>query len=159
MIPWQAKAVLAIVLLGLAGWAGYEFAWNAQEVKYQKREAETLEANLAATRAQADFYEKQRLGYETARAEMLTTIREQHEKIETLRTSVNTGRQRLLIRAVCPGTPETTAGAGGTTATGAELAADARPAYFNLRAGIIDLQARAEFMRAGWLACIGQPTK
>ena len=115
---------------GQAKWSEREAAWSAATATavMQAREREQVLADAIAI----------------IDAENTTERTKAHAENDRLRAAVDAGAQRLHVRATCPAAdvPATTSGAGVDHGAGAELAADARPDYFALRAGLIDVERR-----------------
>jgi hypothetical protein len=123
--------------------AGFLFAWKWQEVRYLKRESEIQQQAANDLKVEREKSDRERALIEMARAKLIIESRDKQNEIDRLSADVDAARVRLriLVKQV----PEfARCDAGGTEPAAAELAADARQAYFDLRRGIVETETWAK---------------
>ena len=132
-------------------------SWTA---KWEKQARELAEAHTKTT----DEYRERERVLQDAIAIMdkdyTAKLKEATDENSRLRSAVDAGAQRLLVRARCPaapGVPQAADRPGVDHGAGAELAADARPDYFALREGLIRVDKKLAACQAA-LASERQPT-
>lgn len=129
---------LGLALLGAAGL--YVWGLHAKVGLAQHKEAEAVAlakgyaAALEAERAQAKQLDADRKNY-------LDKLEAATNENNTLRNDVDAIRKRLSVRATCSNLPGASTDAPGAAPT-VELDPAARQDYFNLRRGIVELEAR-----------------
>ncbi|WP_409302015.1 lysis system i-spanin subunit Rz [Pseudomonas sp. KCJK8993] len=111
------------------------FAFN---LVLQQRDNARSERDLAQYETQGLREAARITGERLAKATALDTQHTQElnhawQRNQDLQRAVDGGDQRLHVNATCPAMPDRSGGAGVADAVAAELAADARPAYFALR--------------------------
>lgn len=140
--PWLRYAVVVLIVAGSA-WTARGWLAEAENTRQQAAYSEErlAAANAASSALQAMLKERDEADarFAAAETEQYRRLRDAEKENERLRADVDTGRQRLRVRAVCSGgdgVPEastvTSVGHGAT----AELDPAARQDYFALRAGI-----------------------
>ncbi|WP_341914527.1 lysis system i-spanin subunit Rz [Ferrovibrio terrae] len=143
LIPFLAKYWKPLACLLLA--AGIFFAgWKAQGWRYEARLA-AMDAAQADAHAEAQKLALRRLVAEQARYADIDNAKtkeltDARTEVDRLRNDVAAGRRRLqyATRPADHCQPGAAAAAGLDHARPAELTADARQAYFDLRAGIAE---------------------
>ena len=139
---WRLFAIAAaVVVVFLAGWNVNGWRWE------NKVSAMQLAWSTAATEASEAARDKeQQLAAQVAELDARYTAERKirDEETNSLRAAVDAGARRLRIAATCPAdrVPATAAGPGVDTGAGAELTADARSAYFDLRSGLSRVEAK-----------------
>lgn len=131
-------AIIAGIILALGAW-GYIQTERLEDsraaLEAEKLVSKTLSSNLAAERKTAQEQAASREQY-------LSDLEKANVEINTLRAAADDGDKRLLINADCPKLPESGSNGARTETAHAELDQSARRAYFDLRRGIITLEAR-----------------
>lgn len=139
-------------LLGsaLAGWAGYEHGITTERTAAELRMANAIAKinEEAAAQLKSVNDEADRLRKAVTEIDLQRLKEKQQHEIETarLRGDVDAGNRRLSVRATCPGQPAASMSSPAGTAgvdehRQAELDPGARPDYYNLRTGIIELES------------------
>jgi len=125
------RLAVFLLLTGLLAWAAYDY--QRDQLVETRAELAGVTAELQAKREAARLAEEQlaaRDQLDTRHTQELT--RALTENLD-LRRAVDAGRQRLRIKAVCPGMPNATGATGLADGNTAELATNARSDYFTLR--------------------------
>lgn len=134
MNRWVVVAISALAALLFGGWLMHDRDRLADELKASRAEVVQLQADAefaAQTLAARDALDR-KFFQEMADAK--------HEN-ESLRAAVAAGTRRVLVRASCPTPVPTPAGATSLDDdSGAELVADARQDYFDLRDQIVETE-------------------
>jgi hypothetical protein len=132
-----------LILAALIFSFGFMVAWKWQEVAYLKRESEIQKQAVDDLKAEREKSDRERALIEMARAKLIADVRAKQDEIDRLSNDVDAARVRLriLVKQV-PGFAR--CDAGGTEPVAAELAADARQAYFDIRRGIVETEAWAK---------------
>lgn len=137
-MPSVILYLVALAFAATAGWQVNEWRWDAKwhpefaaATSTASEEARIKEQGWADAFARID-------------ADRTAERKKADAETEALRARVAAGAVRLRLAATCPaaGLPASAAGAGLGPATGAELAAGARPDYFALRTGLTRVEAK-----------------
>lgn len=131
---------------------GFALAYAGQNLRYgitiAETEKATAEAIAANAQAAAKQYQDLQIQTEQDRASYIKKIEAGENENKTLRSDIERGAKRLRINAKCPTMPGAVAGAGGNDNATAELDADARQAYFDLRTGITKTESLLAFCQS-----------
>ncbi|MFN3303161.1 MAG: lysis system i-spanin subunit Rz [Roseateles sp.] len=141
-------AVAAVALLAAfgAGWAVNGWRLTAS---HEAGERERLETEAESARLAERAREKKDGELHAVRAVAASNLEKAREANRLLRDRVDLGAVGLRVRADCSAAvPSAFAASGGGAGAGAELAADARPAYHALREGIVVTESRLKACQA-----------
>lgn len=141
-LPWRLIVYAALALaIFAAGWTVNGWRWEARWAEGETDLARSREKSLiSALEREHVLQDAFRLLDQQGTAD----LRKAEDENRRLRDAVAAGSVRLRVRAECPaaGLPQAAAAAGLDHGTGAELAADARPDYFALRAGLTRVEKK-----------------
>ena len=126
-----------VVLLGLGVFARIEFS----EISSLKKDNEKQSLLISFTQKQLADEQKKEAEEAVRRGDYEKKIEDNQHEIDTLRTNIDSGTQRLYIHAKCPSMPQAAPNAARAEAAKAELDTSARQDYYTLRAGIQKLEA------------------
>lgn len=131
---------------------GFGSAWYVQGLRWdtdvQQRDLSTAAAISANVEAVNQHLVESRAQTEQIRQEYLAYREGKEHETDSLMRDVAAGKRRLLVAAKCPTVPATGAVPGGTGEGTAELTADSRSAYFELRRGLDRQFAELQFCRS-----------
>lgn len=127
------RLLLFLVLAGLCVWRAFE--WVADQRDTARRERDSAVNERDGLREAARISGEMLAARDNLDQKHTQELSDANAQIEALRRGVDDGHQRLPVRAICkPAVPADTRPARVADATTPELAADARPDYFTLRA-------------------------
>jgi hypothetical protein len=134
-----AAAIIALVLGGL-------LRHKHDQLVAARFQLTTSQAIIRGQIEAAEKKDKQLKELADARTRYMHLVRGYEREINDLRNDITTSRRVLTVSADCPEVGTNTAPTGGAPGA-ARLDAAAEQAYFNLRAGIAELQATCELFR------------
>jgi hypothetical protein len=142
-----ARLAAYAIALAASACLGFTFAWKWQEATYNAREAALQQQLVDDLKKQRENYERDRLETEMNRAKLIAELGAKNAENDQLRDRIDDISVRVRIKPrVCPGAEA--ADAAGADAGTAELDADARQAYLDLRSGIGKVESLLSFCRA-----------
>lgn len=139
MISAEIKLILlAIWSIALLG-SGGAVAWKWQEVRYLQLQEQIAQDHIKELERVNLEHDKYVISLEQSRAVMMQNIKDKLDENARLSSDVDNARKRLriLVLQQKPCTTAEAASAGGAESGYAELDADSRQAYFDLRDGIV----------------------
>ena len=144
-IKLGATLALLVVAFG-AGWAVNGWRLTAA---HEAEQRDRLEAEAESARLAERARDKKDAELRSIRAATASNLEKAREENRLLRDRVDLGSFGLRVRADCSTAMPTALGStGGGAGAGAELAADARPAYHALREGIVATESRLRACQA-----------
>lgn len=128
-MTFKEKVCLLLTALMLAAGFYYHARYQAAQLR-----AERAERQLKAASAELAKAQKSQRDVAALDAAYTKELADAHNALEVLHRDVASGAKRLRLAATCKlPVPHSAASAGVDDATGPELTADARQAYFHLR--------------------------
>lgn len=142
-------AVAAVVLVAAGFGAGWAVNGWRLTAAHEAGERERLETEAESARLAERARDKKDGELRTLRAAAASNLEKAREENRLLRDRVDLGAVGLRVRADCSAAvPAALSAASGAAGAGAELAADARPAYHALREGIVLTESRLRACQA-----------
>lgn len=142
MIYIYAGVLAAMVSLGI--FARIEYS----EISSLKIDNEKQASLISFTQKQLAEEQKKETEETLRRGDYEKSIEDKQHEIDTLRTNVDSGAQRLYVRAKCPTVPETAPNAARIETTEAELDTSARQDYYALKSGIQHLESDFKYCQS-----------
>lgn len=145
MSKYVVIALFALAALLFGGWLINDRDRLADELSASRAEVMQLQADV-------EFAIQTLAARDALDRKYVRDIADAKNENDSLRAAVNAGASRLLVRATCPKLPNTAGTSGLDDGASAELTADARQDYFDLRAQIITTEKQL----AGLQEYVGQ---
>lgn len=140
---WLIKAGAVLALLAGSFGAGWAVNGWRLTAAHEAERRERLEVDAESARLAERARDKKDAELRLVRAETASNLEKSREENRLLRDRVDLGAVGLRVRADCSTSMPTAIGpTSGSAGAGAELAADARPAYHALREGIVTTESR-----------------
>ena len=103
-------------------------------------ELKASRAKVTKLQADAEFAAQTLAARDALDRKYIQEMSDARRENDSLRAAVDAGRKRVLVKASCPKLPAAAGATGLDDATGAELNADARQDYFDLREQIVETE-------------------
>lgn len=130
MSRWVVVAISALAALLFGGWLMHDRDRLADELKASRAEVVQLQAD-------AEFAIQRLAARDAIDRKYFEEMADAKKENDGLRAAVAAGNKRLLVKAHCPRVQSVAVATGLDDGAGAELNADSRQDYFDLRAQIV----------------------